>query len=129
MILPNFTASGIKRLIIFTVAAVIAGEIVWAGWVLTQPAVKVDRKDVPSKAAKDVIKPVSLAKVSLTTPQKTVKVGQTVPVTINISSSKLSDGADLIIYYDSRLLTVVTSGKPAVPVTAGNVYHEYLFNG
>lgn len=128
MLLPNFTAGGIKKLIIYTVVAVIMGEIIWAGWVLTQPAAKVNKKTTTTETTQDIIKPASLAKASLTTTQKEVKVGQNFLVNINISSSRLSDGADLIIHYDKSLLEVVTSGKPPVPVKPGNTYNEYLFN-
>lgn len=126
MILPDFTASTIKKIILISLGVLIMGELGWAGWVLTQPA-KVAPKTLP-KTTQDIIKPASLAKVSLVVPRKTVKVGENISVTINISSSRLSDGADIILSYSPKLLAVVKSGKNALPVIPGNAYQDYLFN-
>lgn len=61
------------------------------------------------------------AAISLSTPKATIKVGEEMAVSINISSQKLTDGTDLIIVYNPEIL----SGQPVKP---GTIYNDFPLN-
>lgn len=67
------------------------------------------------------------AVIILSSSKSEVKVGENFSVSINISSRQPSDGTDIILLYDPKLLSVdaSTSGKP---VAVGSIYPEYPIN-
>lgn len=67
------------------------------------------------------------AVIILSASKSEVKVGENFSVSINISSRQPSDGTDIILLYDPKLLSVDagTSGKP---VAVGSIYPEYPIN-
>lgn len=62
------------------------------------------------------------ASLALTASKSQLKVGEEVVVTINLVSEKYTDGADVIILYDPKILS------PAKSVILGTVYSEYPLN-
>lgn len=93
---------------------IILAEVIWAGWVLSKPA-----------AAPGVATQTSTT-ISLAADKQTVKVGEKVTVDIVISSKKQTDGTDIVLSFDSNLLSVATSS--AGPVKVSSLYSEYPFN-
>lgn len=65
--------------------------------------------------------------IALTVSKNEFKVGESIPVTINVASNKNTAGADLIIKYDPNLLSVVTDTVKA-PVAVGTIYDDYPVN-
>ncbi|MDD2823331.1 MAG: cohesin domain-containing protein [Candidatus Daviesbacteria bacterium] len=79
------------------------------------------------KSNKTGIETKALNTISLTVPKTDFKVGEMIPVGINIESDKTTAGADIIIHYDANLLALTpTSSKSAV--TVGTLYDEYPIN-
>lgn len=112
-----------KNIIFALVAIVLIGEIIWAGRTLTQSiSINKNGNTVPSptKSPENTI--------SLKTPSKTLKVGGKAAVTIGVSSSRPTDGTDIIIKYDPNLLSVVTSSPSGIPVNVGSMYSAYPVN-
>ena len=113
-----------RRNIFIALGAVIILEIIWAGFTLFKPAtinVATQSSVVPTVKQQ-------LSEISLQTPKNQIKVGEKFTVSINISSSKKSDGADLIIKYDPQLLSVETTGLNKIPVIVGTIYSDYPSN-
>lgn len=105
-----------KRLIFLILGVVVAAELLWAGWTLSRQTTL----PVPVSQKKDQVgKPTA---VSLTSDKKTIKKGEKMTVTINISSEKNTTGTDLIILYDPKFLQAEGS------VVLGNLYEEYPVN-
>ncbi|MFA5933358.1 MAG: cohesin domain-containing protein [Microgenomates group bacterium] len=65
--------------------------------------------------------------ISLTSPKTQFKIGEVVPIGINIDSNKMTAGADLIIHYDANLLSLASNASKT-PVSLGNLYDEYPIN-
>lgn len=110
-----------KRNIFIVLGLIILAEVLWAGWTLMRPT------PPPAHLTAPVAKPKPTT-ITLTTPVKTIKIGEEITVTINISSKKITDGTDLLITYDPKLLTVETVGAKREPVLAGTIYSDYPFN-
>ena len=105
-----------RRNIFIVLGVVILAEIIWAAWMISKPA-------KPPQVIKppDAITMAQPTTVSLTAAKSSISVGERLTVSINISSSKRTDGADLIITYDPNLLS-------AQPVIAGTIYSDYPLN-
>lgn len=67
------------------------------------------------------------AVIILSSSSPTIKVGETVTVSINISSRKPSDGTDIVMLYNPSILEVVANA-PDKPVALGTIYQEYPVN-
>lgn len=106
-----------KRNLFIVLGVVIAAEIIWAGWSFFKPISSVPQV-AEQQAATVQPKPTT---VTLTSDKTTLKVGESVTVAINLSSDKKTDGADLIITYDPKLLSVK-------PVIVGTIYSDYPQN-
>lgn len=122
LIVPKQNNSGFlnRKNILLIFAIVIIVEIAWAykSLVLNAPA-----EDARRAVA---VKP-SPTTVTLTASASTVKVGQKVTVSINISSQRKVAGADLIMTYDPKFLSVEPDPKGS-PVTAGTIFTDYPQN-
>lgn len=93
---------------------IILAEIIWAGSVFLggqSQSVKVTQEAVQDKGTE----------IELKTDQSSVKVGDQFSVSINISSTQETDGADLIINYNPKLLS-------ASPATLTSLYNDYPVN-
>lgn len=110
-----------KRNIFILLSVVILAEVLWAGWSLFKPTPQ-------TSAPPPQVIPPKPTVVALETPKREVKVGDKFTVSIKISSDKLSDGSDLIISFDPKLLTVETVGTEKAPVIVGTLYNDYPLN-
>ena len=104
-----------RRKILLTVfGIIILAEIIWAGWVFFKgqsQSTKIPQTAVQSKPTQ----------IELAANQTEVSVGEQFSVFINVSSNKETDGADLIINYNPKLLS-------ASPLTLGTLYNDYPVN-
>ena len=107
---------------IYLVAAiavvVIVVELVWAYTVFYIPSQQAQEQPlavIPVETPKG-------ASISLTTPQASVSIGSTFDVNIDVASTIMTDGTDLIITYDPTLLQVND------PVFTSGLYTEYPVN-
>lgn len=115
--------SNIKPIyIVILVVIIIAIEAVWAYQTIFKTS-----KTTPSPAATLFQQATTSNIISLTSPKPQFKIGEVIPVGINIESNKLTIGADLIIHYDPNLLSLTAASLKA-PVTVGGIYDEYPLN-
>lgn len=111
-----------RRNIFIALGLVIVLEIIWAGSTLFKEAAK-PSPTIPAQTVAH--KPTA---VSLSTSKTQLKVGEKLTVSINLSSDKKTDGTDLIITFDPKLLSVETVAQSKSPVIAGNIYSDYPLN-
>ncbi|MBI2040241.1 hypothetical protein HYT18_04145 [Candidatus Microgenomates bacterium] len=112
-----------RRNLFILLGAVILIEVIWAGWTLsksssTQPAATT----APQTAKK------SLTAISLKADKTSLKVGDQVSVSVNLSSDKLTVGTDVYISFDPKLLSVETTAADKAPLIVGNIYPSYPLN-
>lgn len=110
----NIFGKFLNRKVLLTIfGVIILAEIIWAGWVFYGMNTQVPKNTTVVQAKPTQIK--------LQTDQTTVKVGDQFSVFINVSSSFETDGTDLIITFDPKLLS-------ASPLTLGTLYNDYPVN-
>lgn len=115
--------SGLTRKhILILLGLVVLGEILWAGMVLykTNPATS-----QPQQTVTPLSKP---TQIELKTSQSSLNVGDKFSVSIIISSENLTDGTDLIINYDPKLLSLETVGEEKIPLAVTTMYNDYPLN-
>lgn len=114
-----------RRNIFIVLAVVILGELIWAGSVLLK-----SNTPAPSPAAvvTTTIPVEEPTVISLTSKVSQVKPGDKINVSINITSPKNTQGADIIIYFDSKVLSLETAGKKKEPVVLTGMYNEFPIN-
>lgn len=113
-----------KIIIIIVVAIIILAEVVWGAWTIFRPIPSIK----PTQSFNTQIPPAPVDTViSLTSPVSSVKTGQNFLVNINVSTQQMTDGTDVIINYDPKILSVEASGS-AGPVKTSNMYDEYPLN-
>lgn len=108
-----------KKILFIVLGIIILGELVWAGWTLSRSnnaTGPVTKLTFPVKASPTTI--------SLTSEKSTIKTGDKTTVLINLSSTRSTDGTDLIILYDPKVLSVNAQN----PVTFGKLYDDYPLN-
>lgn len=113
-----------RKNIFIVLGVIIALEVIWAISTLS------NSQSIP--ATLDSSPPASEAQVAKTTislqsDKTSYKTGEKVTVSIILSSTKLSDGADLIINFDPDKLSV-ENAPGGVPVVFGVLYSEYPSN-
>lgn len=114
----------VKRNIFIVVAVVIVAELVWVYRSLGPIAPVVPAPKVLPQTTKAVSSP---STISLKTSTSLVKVGERVVVSVDMASSKATDGTDLVILYDPKLLSVVpVAGKQVMKVNS--LYSDYPVN-
>lgn len=117
---------GFKLVTVIAIFLVV-GEMAWAGWTLTRPLPQkavsepVSESAVPSKLEEKTI-------LSLVTPKSGIKVGEKFTVSINVFSVKRTDGIDVVINYDPRILSVVKNSPQGQTVSTGKIYTDYPLN-
>lgn len=104
-----------KKNILMLLGVVIVAEVLWAGWVLYQTNRQISQTVLPPATT------VQPTQIELQTDRTSVKVGEKFTVSIYMLSDKSTDGADLIINYDPKLLL-------AEQVILGTLYNEYPKN-
>lgn len=65
--------------------------------------------------------------ISLVAAKNEFRVGEKIPVTVNIESTKKTAGTDLILRYDPNLLAIVATADK-IPVAVGTIYGDYPVN-
>lgn len=111
-----------KRNIYILFGVAIFLEIIWAGWTFLKPSFQLTTEDPQTMEA------LIPAVVSLSASQTSLKIGEKITVEINITSNKKTDGTDLVITYDPKLLSVETVGTNKNPVRVGTIYRDYPLN-
>lgn len=112
------------KVVLGVAAVVLMGELVWAGWTLTKTPVPPPPRTANNLPAITKVEPKTT--ITLSASSATVKIGQKVAVNIEISTNRPTDGTDLIILYNPKLLSVVPNGTAAVSV--GTLYGSYPIN-
>lgn len=111
---------GGKKLIFGIIGVVLLAELVWAGFTL------LGERKVGSGTVESLPGGASGA-LSLNSSRSSLKVGETVIVSIDVSSQVATDGIDVILLYDPKLLSVV-AGTNKLPVAFGTLYSDYPSN-
>lgn len=119
----NFKKFLNKKNILIILGVVITLEAIWAVWTLYNSSTP-----TPQLAAPPLNVQTIPTKITLGVDKTAVGVGEQLTVSINITSDKLTAGADLIITYDPKILSVVTSGSDKIPVATGGIYDDYPLN-
>lgn len=104
-----------KKNILMLLGVVIVVEVLWAGWTLYQTNRQISQTVLPPATKSQP------TQIELQTDKTSVKVGEKFTVSIYMLSDKSTDGADLIINYDPKLLL-------AEQVILGTLYNEYPKN-
>jgi len=107
-----------KKILFIIFGVIILAEIAWAGYTFWKKPTQL----TPTPAA--VQKP---TQIELQTDNQEVKVNQRFSVYINISSDQRTDGVDLIINYNPKLLLVELL-EEGIPVDLGTIYNDYPLN-
>lgn len=117
----NFLKNFLTKKTVFAIFAVaIVAEIAWATFTLFNPSA-----NILTQNQSTVSKPT--AAITLTADKSRVRVGEKFTVYANLSSNKKTDGTDLVIFYDPKVLSVDTvQGKG--PVAFGTIYKDYPSN-
>jgi len=112
-----------KKIILGAVGLIVVLEIIWAGWILTRPsASSITRSTTPS--ASDTNKGSS---INLVASKTDVRVGENITVTASVFSTKSTDGVDLVLNFDPKLLQIEATST-ASPVITSNLYSDYPLN-
>ncbi len=130
---PNINEGRNKKVIIavlIVASLVIVGELIWAainigkGGIIKSAYNTISNTPADSPGEKQKV-----GSVSLSAPKNTLKVGEKITVSVNIDSNNIStDGTDLVILYDPKILTVETVGAQQRPLVVNNIYSEYPSN-
>lgn len=110
---------------IFTVLGIIIGtELIWAGWMMFHPTPPTNTSPA-SRVAQTA--PANPNQISLNAPKNSLKVGEDITVSLVEQTTQKTDGTDLIIIYDPKMLSVElgSSGSPVIP---GTIYKDYPQN-
>lgn len=117
-----------RKKIIILVGVVIVIELIGAYFYM-------NRNTPPAKTTKSPT--VSLAKPSSTEPivtidlqssKSSIKVGEKVEITAVITSPLPTDGTDLVVIYNPKLLKIVPDAKTKAPLKTGTLYDDYPSN-
>lgn len=110
-----------RRILFIVLGVVVLAEVIWAGSMLMKP-VEIPAPRVQSQPVEMEEKETT---ISLTTSATGLKVGGSIDVAIDMSSSKKTNGSDIIINFDPKKLTVQ---NPDAPVVKGSIYSSYPVN-
>lgn len=110
-----------KKILFIIAGLVLLGEIVWAVQSLEffSPKQTANTSSSPS--------PQTSAVISLSADKTSLRIGETAAVTINVSTTVSTDGVDLIVKYDPKILAVVPSSSQSA-VNVGTIYSNYPIN-
>lgn len=107
---------------IFTLLAIaIIAELIWALKTLGGNTSSIPALSALTNTPQATV--VQNGSITLSTPKSTVfAVGDKISVNINVDSVKATDGTDVILNYDPKLLTVTQNAE------VGNIYNDYPLN-
>jgi len=106
-----------KKILLGLFGLIILGELIWAGMAFLKT------NNEPPQAS-EVSSP-TITKVELTSDKSEVAAGEQFTVSINILSTYETDGVDLIISFDPKLLSVEDA---KAPVVLGTLYNDFPVN-
>ena len=109
-----------KKLIFIFIGTILLAELVWAGLSLFGGKTQDNTKVSPGQSK-------ASSTLSLNASKTSLKVGESVTVAINVSAVVATDGMDVILSYDPKLLSV-TLGLGKIPVAVGTIYSDYPLN-
>lgn len=112
-----------KKIIFAVLGIVVLVEVVWAVSSLMKPK----PTPVASSPSSSAVAITKVTSATLIATPSAVKVGDKINVKINLSSQVKSDGVDMIILYDPKLLSV-ESASAATPVKTGSLFSSYPQN-
>lgn len=128
---PQTSKKKLFPIIIAVGILILVGEVIWAymNFQQNQPASTQSQVTENVSTASSLPDKPKNGSISLTAPKNSIKVGEKLTVTINASSSgRLTDGTDVIITYDPKLLFVETIGEDKKPIVVNNIYNEFPNN-
>lgn len=109
--------------IVIVVGLIILIQAIWAYQVITTSSSGSVQSVVTTSPSQNKVPNT----VSLGTARNDFKVGEKIPVTVNVESTKKTAGMDLILKYDPNLLSVVSNASKT-PMTVGTIYSDYPIN-
>ena len=108
-----------KRIILVVAGIAIVAELVWAFSTL---GIKLqgttDQTPVPTISKTAPAPVVEKASISLTSSKGSFRVGEEIAVSVNISSSVPTDGADVILKFDNKILSPLA-------IETSSLYEDY----
>lgn len=109
--------------VVIFVGLVILVQAIWAYQTIITLSSESEQPRAITKSTQNKISNV----ISLVTAKNEFKVGEKIPVTVNIESNKKTAGLDLILKYDPNLLSIITT-IAKTPVVVGTIYEDYPVN-
>src|SRR3989344_1094777 len=119
--LPKWRALLHKKTILILLGVFIIAEALWAGWVIYNVNKEPVLITTPASSAQPTL-------IQLQTDKLNVKVGEQFIVSVNVLSEKMTDGVDLVINFDPKVVSVVADKESEKPVTLSNLYSDYPVN-
>lgn len=110
-----FSKQNAFKIFIALLAVVIIGELAWAGYTLTRPIPAAETGQPPFIAPAPSVPP--MAAIALMGPTEAT-VGARIKVEVQIATTEQTDGADVILKYDPKVLQ-------AMIINTGAIYPEY----
>lgn len=110
-----------KKPLLIIAGILVLVEVVWGVYTLSRP---VSNTQQPTVGQAESV-PASSGSVTLKGPAE-AKVGENLRVDMELTTNSQTDGADLIIKYDPKVLDLVTNGTLAA--TVGKTYQDYPAN-
>lgn len=109
-----------KKIIFAFIGIVLLAELIWAGFTLKGGTVQNGTLTKSGQSA-------ASSTLSLNASKTSLKVGETVTVSINVSSAVAIDGLDVILSFDPKQLSVVTGANKSA-VALGTLFSDYPIN-
>lgn len=110
-----------KKIVLAVVAVFISGELIWAAITLFKTTTS--SQSAPAMTTGATRKP----SLTLQASKSSLKVGENVTIQINEFSPKPTDGTDVVILYDPKLLKIQPAANGS-PVLVTTMYNQYPVN-
>lgn len=109
---------------------IIVVELVWAAINIGKGGIiKSAYNNLADNASPSPAPEQKMGSVVLSAPKNVLKVGEKVTVSVSIDSNNVpTDGTDLVITYDPKILSIETVGAQQKPLVVNNMYSEYPSN-
>lgn len=109
---------------------IIVVELIWAAVNIGRGGlIKSAYNNLAGSASPSPVPEQKMGSVILSAPKSVLKVGEKVTVSVSIDSNNIpTDGTDLVILYDPKILSVETVGAQQKPLVVNNIYSEYPSN-
>lgn len=108
---------------------IIIGELIWAAVNIGRGGIIGSVSNITSSPAPSAPEEEKVGSVVLSSPKSVLTLGEKITVSVSVDSSNIpTDGVDLVISYDPKILTVETIGSLQKPMVVNNMYSEYPSN-